>query len=186
MKSSETDILLVPGFTGSGVGHWQRRLAEKLATARIVEQQDWDHPVLAQWVAALVKAVKGADRPVVLVAHSLGVLLVAHAVPALQQAGVLARVKGAFLVSVPAPEKIRQEAAIDPAFAGPVAKLPFPALLIASSSDPYASPAEQTLLAQSLGAELVAAGDQGHINVASGHGPWPEGLMRFAGFLSKL
>ena len=186
MKSSETDILILPGYEGSGVGHWQQRMAEKLATARIVDQADWNQPVLASWVARLVAAVKGADRPVVLVAHSLGVWLVIHGVGALREAGVVERVKGAFLVSVPSPARIRKIDAIDPAFAGDVQKLPFPAVVVASSTDPFATLDDQRALAAALGAEFSEAGDQGHINVASGHGPWPEGLMRFAGFLSKL
>jgi predicted alpha/beta hydrolase family esterase len=35
-------------------------------------------------------------------------------------------------------------------------------------------------------AAIVDAGDAGHVNTESGHGPWPEGLMRFAGFLKQL
>ena len=186
MKSSDTDILLIPGIDGSGTGHWQQRMAKKLATARIIDQADWSRPVLADWLARLVAAVKGADRPVVLVAHSLGCWLVIHGVAALRAAGVLERVKGGFLVSVPAPARIREIDAIDPAFAGAAVRLPFPAVVVASSSDPFASMDEQRALAATLGAEFSEAGDQGHINVASGHGPWPEGLMRFAGFLSRL
>ena len=33
---------------------------------------------------------------------------------------------------------------------------------------------------------LADAGLSGHINAASGHGPWPEGLMRLAGFMKTL
>ena len=40
--------------------------------------------------------------------------------------------------------------------------------------------------ADAWGATLVPAGDAGHIDAASGHGPWPEGLMRFGLFLSRL
>ncbi len=41
-------------------------------------------------------------------------------------------------------------------------------------------------LAEAWGAELVDAGDSGHLNSESGHGPWPDGLLRFAGFLMGL
>jgi uncharacterized protein len=41
-------------------------------------------------------------------------------------------------------------------------------------------------LARTLDAELADAGLSGHINSESGHGPWPEGLMRFATFLKPL
>ena len=35
-------------------------------------------------------------------------------------------------------------------------------------------------LAEAWGAEFVDAGDSGHLNSESGHGPWPDGLLRFA------
>jgi predicted alpha/beta hydrolase family esterase len=41
-------------------------------------------------------------------------------------------------------------------------------------------------LARDWGATLVDAGPAGHINGESGHGPWPEGLMRFGGLLAKI
>jgi predicted alpha/beta hydrolase family esterase len=64
--------------------------------------------------------------------------------------------------------------------------LPFPAVLIASRDDSYADYLESEKLAHDWHAELVDAGASGHINDESGHGPWPEGLMRFAGFLKTL
>ena len=41
-------------------------------------------------------------------------------------------------------------------------------------------------MAKAWNVELVDAGASGHLNDESGHGPWPEGLMRFAGFLKSL
>ncbi|HUG60850.1 MAG TPA: alpha/beta hydrolase, partial [Methylomirabilota bacterium] len=41
-------------------------------------------------------------------------------------------------------------------------------------------------LAAAWGAVFVDAGDAGHINAESGHGPWPEGLTRFATLLSRV
>ena len=73
--------------------------------------------------------------------------------------------------------------AVDPAFADvPRGALPFPAVLIASRDDSYAAYEESEVLARAWHIELVDAGMSGHINDDSGHGPWPEGLMRFAGF----
>ena len=68
----------------------------------------------------------------------------------------------------------------------PLVPLPFPSVLVASRNDPFCTPQRAADLAEAWGSEFVDAGDAGHIDVASGHGPWPEGLMRFAGFLSKL
>jgi predicted alpha/beta hydrolase family esterase len=76
---------------------------------------------------------------------------------------------------------------IDPAFVtAPLERLPFPGLIIASRDDPYAPHADNERLAGTLGAELSDAGQSGHINADSGHGPWPKGLMRFAGFMKRL
>ena len=76
---------------------------------------------------------------------------------------------------------------IDDAFAPlPRDPLPFPALFIASRSDPYHDYEASEELAYAWGARIADAGHAGHINAESGHGPWPEGLMSFAGFLKKL
>jgi len=183
MRTSDADILIVPGLGGSAPDHWQSRWSAKLPTARIVHQADWDRPKLATWRERLLEEVVRAERPIVLVAHSLGVLLIAHAAPMLRQRDV----KGAFLVAPPSPDVIAALPSIDPAFVtAPLERLPFPGLVIASRDDPYAPYADSERLAGTLGAELADAGHSGHVNADSGHGPWPEGLMRFAGFMKRL
>ncbi|WP_298955088.1 alpha/beta hydrolase [uncultured Methylobacterium sp.] len=182
MRTADCDILLVPGYSGSGPDHWQSRWEGRLSTARRVEQEDWDHPEPAAWRDAVVAAVAAASRPVVLVAHSLGVIAVAQAAPLLPPGAV----RGAFLVALPdveradTPEVLRGFAPI------PRAPLPFPAVLVASRTDPYTAYDRAGDFAAAWGAELVDAGESGHLNGESGHGPWPEGLMRFAGFLKTL
>jgi uncharacterized protein len=187
MKSSETDILLVPGYEGSGPVHWQTRMASKLSTARIVDQPDWLFPSLSTAVSELARAIADATRPIVLVGHSAGNTLIAHTIPSLVQLNLADRIKGAYLVAAPSARALTDIPVMDPAFAAfPRDPLPFPSLLIASSNDPYATMEEQADLALAWGSQLVEAGEAGHINTASGHGPWPEGMMRFAGFMSKL
>jgi uncharacterized protein len=187
MKSSETDILVIPGYEGSGPVHWQTRMVAKLSTARFVEQPDWLYPSLSDAVGEVVAAVDGAARPVVFVTHSAGGNLLAHAVPSLRQIGLIDRVKGAFLVVPPTARALATLQGIDPAIADfPRDPLPFPTVLVASSNDPFASSLEAADMAQSWGAKLIEAGEAGHINQASGHGPWPEGMMSFAGWLSRL
>ncbi|MGQ0445206.1 MAG: RBBP9/YdeN family alpha/beta hydrolase [Beijerinckiaceae bacterium] len=187
MRASEADILVIPGLGGSGPDHWQSRWEAKIPSARRVVQEDWDNPRLAAWRERIVEEVARAARPVVLVAHSLGVLAAAHAAPFLAKGECSGKVKGAFLVAPPAAIVLDTYPTIDPAFlTRPKERLSFPALLIASRDDPYASFAESEVLAQALGAELIDAGFSGHINSESGHGPWPEGLLRFAGFLKTL
>jgi predicted alpha/beta hydrolase family esterase len=183
MRTSDCDILIIPGFEGSGPDHWQSRWERKLSTARRVEQDSWDVPDRDAWTHRIVEAVEAAQRPVVLVAHSLGVVAVAHAAPLLP-AG---RVRGAFLVGLPDVERTDFPSVIDRTFAPlPRGHLPFPAVLVTSRTDPYCDIETASAVAHDWGAVPVDAGDSGHINTESGHGPWPEGLMRFAGFLKRL
>jgi len=183
MRISELDILIVPGWNNSGPGHWQSRWEARMQTARRVDLGDWDAPVRSTWVDALVAAVAATTRPALLVAHSLGVLTVAHAAPRFG-AG---RVAGAFLVAPPDLEQQPRPAEIDPAFLPiPKVPLPFPSVLVHSNSDPYCQVSRALEFARAWGSETADAGDAGHINTASGHGPWPEGLMRLAGFLKTL
>lgn len=182
MKASEADILIVPGYTNSGPEHWQSRWQAKLATARRVEQAQWSKPVREDWVASMVEAVNKSERPVVIIAHSLGVATAVQAAPSFEK-----KVAGAFFVAPPDVEN----PAIRPKHLmtfGPYPRepLPFPSLVIASRNDPFGSYEHAGDIAAAWGSLLVDAGSAGHINAESGHGPWPEGTMVFARFLSQL
>jgi predicted alpha/beta hydrolase family esterase len=183
MRTSDADILIVPGLNGSGPEHWQSRWEQKLRTARRVEQSDWNNPRHDAWTGAVVDAVAAATKPVILIAHSLGVHAVAHAAPAFEPG----RVIGAFLVAPPSEEVLRSFDRTSMGFeTAPRAPLPFPSLLVASRNDPFGAYEAAEDLAYAWGSAIVDAGEAGHINVDSGHGPWPEGLMSLAGFLAKL
>lgn len=182
MRSSDADILIVPGLADSGPDHWQSRWEARLSAARRVVQAEWHQPRRAEWVATILAAVEAATRPVVLVAHSLGVVAVAHAAPRLP-----GTVTGAYLVGLPDIEDADVLPDLDPGFLPiPRAPLPFPSVLVASRTDPYTAYERAADFAQAWGSSLVDAGESGHLNAESGHGPWPEGLMRFAGFLKGL
>ena len=183
MRTFDVDILIVPGWTNSGPDHWQTRWQSRLKTARRVEQADWDHPHRRQWVERVVAAVAEAQKPVMLVAHSCGVATIAHAAARLHDD----RVIGAFLVAPASEEATESIPGIDPAFVPfPRDPLPFPSLLVASRNDPHCRYEDSGEMALNWGSTLVDAGDVGHINTASGHGPWPEGAMRFGWFLKQL
>lgn len=183
MRTADCDILIIPGYTNSGPDHWQTRWERQLSTARRVEQDSWDRPEREAWAARIVEEARRAVQPVVLVAHSLGVAAVAHAARKLDPKVV----KGAFLVGLPDVERPDFPEEIDPAFAPlPRDPLPFPSVLVASRNDPYCAFEKAEDLAYAWGSAFVDAGESGHLNTQSGHGPWPEGLMRFAGFLKRL
>jgi uncharacterized protein len=183
MRISDIDILMVPGWTGSGPDHWQTRWGLKLSTSRRVEQDNWDGVDTAKWTSRLLETIASATRPVVLVAHSCGVPTVAHAAPWTSGLNVV----GAFLVATPSEAACALIPGMDPAFTPfPRAPLPFPSVLVASQNDEHCSYDAAADLAAAWGATLVDAGESGHLNTASGHGPWPDGAMRLGGFLRQL
>ena len=140
-------------------------------------------PDLGQWTRAIAGAVETAGRPVVFVAHSLGVLALAHAALSLPAGAA----RGALLVAPPSESAIAVVPEIEAGFTPvPRAPLPFPAVLVASRNDPWSDYEASGDLARAWGARLLDAGDSGHINAESGHGPWPEGLMSFAAFMKSL
>ena len=119
----------------------------------------------------------------VLIGHGLGVVAIAAAAPDLPKGKVL----GAFLVGMPDIDRPDFVPAIDRAFAPiPREPLPFPSVLVASRTDPHCDYEKAEDISYAWGSAIVDAGDAGHLNSESGHGPWPEGLMRFAGFLKHL
>jgi uncharacterized protein len=183
MKTSDCDILIVPGYENSDADHWQSRWERQLSTARRIEQESWDAPNRKDWIERIVHEVEQARKPVVLVGHSLGVVAIAHAAPHLPKG----KVQGAFLVGLPDVERPDFVPAIDQEFAPiPRDPLPFPSVLVASRTDPHCTYEKAEDVAYAWGSAIVDAGDAGHINTDSGHGPWPEGLLRFAGFLKRL
>ncbi|WP_326540958.1 RBBP9/YdeN family alpha/beta hydrolase [Pseudorhodoferax sp.] len=160
--------LIIPGWRNSGPGHWQSLWESQLPDVQRVQQDDWVAPRRAAWMEATVQAILARPEPVLLVAHSLGCIVVSH-LPREAQA----RVHAALLVAPADPE--RRAVLVD--FAPvPHARLPFRSTLVASTNDPYCPVRLAGAYARAWGSELVRLPDAGHINVDSGHGDWPQGL----------
>lgn len=172
-------FLVLPGYGGSGPEHWQSRWERERPGFSRVEQDDWDRPDREAWIARLGAAVTGARPPVILVAHSLACLLAAHWAAAAPPEA-LAKVAGAFLVAPVDPARPVFPAAARGFAPVPLARLPFPSLLVASADDPYAAPEFARACAAAWGSRLVEIGARGHINASSGLGGWEEGLALLA------
>ena len=174
-------LIVLPGIGGSGEGHWQTLWERSDATMRRFSPPDWDEPQLDEWCGALQRSVEGAEQPPVLVAHSLGCLLVAH-----WAARSSSLVAGAFMVAVPDPESPQFPSMADSFGAAPAAPLRFPSVVIASTDDPYGSAGYARRWAEVRGSRFVNIGAFGHINAASNVGEWEQGKVLLNQFCGEL
>ena len=164
------NVLILPGWQGSGPDHWQSRWERAYGYSR-VEQHDWLRPLRGDWLARLEDVLLGCDEPAVLVAHSLGCQHVAAWAAHSRNTHL---VRAALLVAPPDVER-EDVRALLPSWS-PVAlgKLPFEARLYASSNDPFCAPERTRQFAAAWGAQVIDAGSRGHLNAQSGLGDWPE------------
>lgn len=161
-------ILIVPGWRDSGPGHWQSLWAERYAHTVRVQQDNWLTPTRTAWVDSIARTLLAQTAPVVVVAHSLGCIAVTHLPPEAE-----ARIAGALLVAPADPERRSILADFAPV---PSRKLPYRSILVASSNDPFCPIRLAGAYARHWGSEFVRVPDAGHINIESGHGPWPLGV----------
>jgi predicted alpha/beta hydrolase family esterase len=166
-----TRVLLLPGWLDSGPDHWQSRW-EALHGDLRVQQADWLWPRRGDWMARLEEVLLEADAPALLVAHSLGCQLVAAWAAHSRHT---ARVEGALLVAPPDIE--REDMPPNLQAWRPIvrARLPFAAIAVTSSDDPYCTPERAQAMVRDWGARLETIGARGHINGESGLGDWPAG-----------
>jgi hypothetical protein len=177
---SRARVLVLPGYADSGPDHWQTLWEGQFGYVRVV-QQDYLAPDRGPWVATLERAVRASPDRAVLVAHSLGCILVAH----WAETGTVDAVQGALLVAPPDVDEAREFVPELASFAPvPRRRLPFPSMLVASTDDPYCDPARARELAEGWGARLVDAGAAGHLNAESGLGAWPAGHALLAELLA--
>ena len=176
-KVADPVVLQLPGWQNSDAAHWQSRW-EMIYGDRRVEQHEWMQPRRGDWSARLEEEVLAASSPVVLVAHSLGCILVAAWAAHSRNTR---KVRAALLVAPGDVERddLRQ---MIPGWAPIVRqKLPFPALMVAADNDPYCASARSRGLAVDWGARFVDASAEdagrvgGHLNSDSGLGDWPQG-----------
>jgi uncharacterized protein len=170
---SRASVLLIPGLSNSGPEHWQSLWQAKHPEYHRVQQAEWETPCCEDWVQTLHVCILQSESPVVLAGHSLACTTIAHY--AAKHADAEGRVVAAFLAApsdVEAPTYPPGSTGFDPV---PLRKLPFRSVVVASTDDPYVTLERAEFFASSWGSRLIKVASAGHINTASGHGPWPEG-----------
>jgi predicted alpha/beta hydrolase family esterase len=173
-EGRQPTILTVPGLNGSGPGHWQTLWEQERRDCSRVDLGMWADPRRNPWVTKLEQAIRQAEAPVVLVAHSLGCHAVAWwAELAGQPWG--SPVAGALLVAPPDVDRFDACAPLKAFAPSSRASLPFPSILVASEDDPYCSVQRAFDMARDWGSHFVDAGACGHINAASDVGLWRDG-----------
>lgn len=176
--SATPTLLLVPGLRDEAPGHWQTILAGQWPGAVSLPALGRSNIDLAARLVQIEDAVQAIQGPVVMVAHSGGVIATAHWAQRTR-----AVIRGALL-------------ATPPLFAGPLgpefpdlaefqrhgwapiprAPLSFRCIVAASRNDPLGSYEGVSKLAHDWGARLFDLGESGHLNPASGFGPWHAAL----------
>lgn len=160
-------LLVIPGLHDSGPGHWQTWLERRWRSSRRVVQHDWARADLAAWSRRIGEVLAAEPPgPWIAVAHSYGCLaLLDHALEHRPPDG--ASIAAALLVAPANPARFGVEAALR-------RRVPLTrSTVLASSNDPWLPTHAALPWAHAWGLPMMDLGEAGHVNVASGHGPWP-------------
>jgi uncharacterized protein len=180
-------ILIVPGLRDHVPDHWQTILGQQLPEAVTVPRMEGEKLSCAAWVASLNRSLRAIAGPVVLVAHSAGVMMVVHWAQRHRHP-----IRGALLAAppdfacplpdgYPTLDVLRENGWLPT----PRTRLPFPSIVAASTNDPLGRYERIATLAQAWGSRLVNVGAVGHLNPAAGYGEWPQ-ARQFIGELVQL
>ena len=181
---SDATVVLVPGLRGHVEDHWQTRLAASLPGRPHGAAARPDQPGLRARVTLLDQVVEDVAGPVVLVAHSAGVLVTVHW--AAQYSPT--RVVGALLATPPTlaaelpPEYPSIARAAGPRLAADsrVGRCRSPASSRRAATTRSATRCGCAALAAPWGSRVHDLGAVGHLNPASGFGDWPEAVELIA------
>ena len=172
-----THTIIVPGVGGSEQAHWQSWLQSQLMSCSRVQQKDWNHPVLHDWVAQFVKTVSPIQDDLQIIAHSFGCLTTVAALalhPELNR-----KIKNLVLVAPANPARFGEHGFAHNSTTNYQAffhqlNIRVPTTMLISENDPWLAFEDAKQLANAWKLSAVNLGPVGHINVASGFGPFPE------------
>lgn len=166
-------FLVLHGLDGSGPGHWQPWLAQRLRDAdqsvAFPDLPEASDPHPEPWAQTAAAELDGDD---VVVCHSLACLLWLRLAAAARDR-LADRV---LLVAPPCRADIEPVARFLDHGATPadLERAAGSTLLVCSDEDPYCPPGAIETYAEPLGIESRLISGAGHINPEAGYGPWPE------------
>lgn len=161
-----TRTILIPDLGGASADHWQAWWARVEPDALLLHGAVVGGPSVA--TARVVDTVL-ANPGSVIVAHGSGCLLATKVLTEMAQL----HVAGALLV---APSGRGQSDRLGRLADGSQDALPVATTVVASRTDPWTGIAEAERIAEAWDGRFVDLGDAGHIDAASGFGPWHEGI----------
>lgn len=186
MNSTPT-ILIVPGLRDHVAEHWQTLLETSLPNAVSVPPLERDKLSCTARVAALDAVIEQINGPLIIVAHSAGVMITIQWARHHNRA-----IHGALLVTppdfeTPLPAGHSSMEVLDENGWLPVPRvaLPFPSIVAASRNDPLASFDRVAAMASQWGSRVVDLGAVGHLNPASGYGEWPRAYELIAELVNR-
>jgi uncharacterized protein len=159
---------IVPGLNGSEPEHWQSWFERHVPNCIRVVQSEWEKPDLPRWSAKLRSELNRTPGRVFIVAHSFGCLAAAQTAFDCREL-----VAGVMLVAPADPDRFGLGRVV------PARSLGVPAVVVASTNDPWMSFDRAREWADRWDADFINIGPAGHINVEAGFGPWPRGLAIF-------
>jgi hypothetical protein len=176
----EPCVLIVPGLRDAVAQHWQSLLEARLRAAgravAVVPPMGREDLDCATKVAAIEREAQAVRGRLIVVAHSAGCIMVAHWARQTKRT-----VAGALLAAPPDFDAPMPQGypTLDALQAGgwlpvPRERLGFRSIVAASRNDPLGRFERVAELARAWGSRLDDLGDVGHLNPASGFGPWPQ------------
>jgi serine hydrolase len=172
-------VLIVPGLRDHVEEHWQTLLALRLPRVRTVAPMGRQQLDCAARIRAIEEEAGAIEGPMIIVAHSGGVIMVVHWALQTRRRGII----GALLATPPDFERPMPAGfpTIADLSAGgwlpvPCIPLAFPSVVAASRNDPLAQYDRVAALADCWRSRLVDLGEVGHLNPASGFGEWPDAV----------
>jgi predicted alpha/beta hydrolase family esterase len=175
-QNNQPTILFVPGLRDHVEEHWQTILQKKTSGARSVPPLEHDKLSRTARVEALEQALAQIDGPVILAAHSAGVMIVVQWAQKYSRSihGALLAAPADVEAPMPAGYPTIDQLAENGWTPIPRQPLPFPSLVAASTNDPLCSFERARALAGAWGSRFVDVGAVGHINPAAGFGEWAQ------------